>query len=79
MENTEETLFLVGDEVEVVWSDSMRIEWIGFRATVLPWPEGEEQYEDGLLQNWLKPAYNRPDGFGMSEFMWPTKNLIKVG
>lgn len=72
-------MFLVGDIVEIVATDSGRGEWIGFQATVLPWPENEEQYEDGLLQNWLQPNYNRPDQFGMKPFMWPVKNLVKIG
>jgi hypothetical protein len=74
-----ETLFFVGDTVEIVRSESGRNEWIGFQATVMPWPKDEEQYEDGTLHNWLRPVYNRPDGFMMNEFMWPTRNLRKVG
>ena len=72
-------MFTVGDEVEVVWSDSGRIEWIGFRATVLPWPEEMESNIYGDPHLWLKPNYNRPDKLGLSEFMWSTKNLIKIG
>ncbi|ASR77652.1 hypothetical protein SEA_PARADIDDLES_223 [Streptomyces phage Paradiddles] len=45
---------------------------------VEPWPEGEEQWVDGMLHNWLLPLYRRPDGFEYSPFMWPTRNLEKV-
>jgi hypothetical protein len=76
--NTEKRFF-VGDIVEIVSTNSGNSDWIGVRAIVEPWPENEEQFLDGLLHNWLSPIYNRPDGFGVSEFMWPTQSLQKVG
>ncbi len=74
-----EQMYLVGDIVEIFFSDAGIKKWIGFQAEVLPWPENEEQYVDGMLHNWLKPLQQRPDGFGMNEFMWPTRSLRKVG
>jgi hypothetical protein len=74
-----EKRFFVGDVVEIFFSNAGIKRWIGFRAKVLPWPEEEEQYVDGLLHNWLQPLSERPDGLGMSPFMWATQNLRKVG
>lgn len=71
-------LYFVGDIVEIVANDAGNNKWIGFQATVEPWPEEMEQYEDGILNNWLSPNSNRPDGFAMREFAWPTRNLKKV-
>lgn len=71
-------MFVEGDKVEIVGSNSGKFEWYGLRAEVLPWPEDEEQYEDGELNNWLKPLSKRPDIFEMSEFMWPTVHLRLV-
>lgn len=76
--NTDQKVFFVGDRVEIVSSDGLCFNWTGFRATVLPWPKDEEQWEDGMLQNWLMPESNRPDNYGMKEFMWPANNLRKV-
>jgi hypothetical protein len=72
-------MFLVGDIVEITGSQNGNDQWIGLQAIVEPWPEGEEQGEDGMLQNWLMPLSSRPDGFEMSNFMWPTMYLKKVG
>lgn len=76
--NTEKRFF-VGDIVEIVGSDNTDDVWVGFQALVEPWPEHEEQFVDGLIHNWLMPLSNRPDGFQLSNFMWPTKHLKKVG
>ncbi|UGL63189.1 hypothetical protein SEA_BARTHOLOMUNE_231 [Streptomyces phage Bartholomune] len=73
-----EKRFFVGDVVRIVASRSERSEWIGFLAMVEPWPEEEEQFVDGYLHNWLLPITERPDEFGYSPFMWPTRNLEKV-
>lgn len=74
-----EELYFVGDVVEIFFSDADIKHWIGFRAKVLPWPEEEEQYVDGVPHNWLQPLSERPDGYGMGQFMCPTRNLRKVG
>lgn len=72
-------MHFVGEVVEITSSENGNDKWIGVKAMVEPWPENEEQFVDGLLHNWLSPFFNRPDGFGTSEFMWPTRNLKKVG
>ncbi|QJD50945.1 hypothetical protein KNV00_gp074 [Streptomyces phage Bmoc] len=74
-----EQMYLVGDIVEIFFSSSGNRKWVGLKAEVLPWPENEEQYEDGELHNWLKPLSDRPDGLERIEFMWSTRNLRKVG
>lgn len=70
--------FFVGEVVEIIRTDGASKGWIGFQATVRPWPENEEQYEDGILNNWLSPNSNRPDGFEMMEFAWPAQSLKRV-
>lgn len=70
-----EKRFLVGEVVKIVGVEGASKDWLGFMAMVEPWPEEEEQFEDGMLHNWLMPIYARPDGYEYKKFMWPTKNL----
>jgi hypothetical protein len=70
--------FFVGEIVEIFYSENGNKKWYGLKAEVMPWPEHEEQFVDGLIHNWLKPLTKRPDEYEFSEFMWPMQNLKRV-
>lgn len=61
--------FRQGDIVEIFDGDGGHMTWMGLQCKVIN-PDSPHTY--------LKPLSERPDGFGVAEFVWPTDKLKLV-